>query len=280
MINSKILRWALISAAVVSLTACTANRQGAADDQNMNDRNENVRQYAYNLRNTDRNNNKNNNQKYEERYEVTKHYSDAYGNTNGIHGISAYYVNDRTTPYGVVNDTHNNTRVELSEEIAEQLTAMREIESANVLLTDTNAYVAVEVEDAATGNTNGDRTGDLNGDRNGNRNGGRNGNQANVNRNRGTDTGFGTARYERNDEVAADLKERIASTVRTVKPDIQNVYVSANPDFMERMNGFMSEVRNERPVRGFINEFNNMMNRMFPTRAGENQGDRGTDQNR
>src|SRR5690606_15388489 len=37
---------------------------------------------------------------------------------------------------------HNNTRMEMSEEIAEEITKMKEVDAAYVLLTDRNAYVA------------------------------------------------------------------------------------------------------------------------------------------
>ncbi|MBT2653668.1 YhcN/YlaJ family sporulation lipoprotein [Bacillus sp. ISL-18] len=36
---------------------------------------------------------------------------------------------------------------------------------------------------------------------------------------------------------------------------IDNVYVSENPDFYDRMTTYASDIRNGRPISGFFNEF-------------------------
>ncbi|WP_164545724.1 YhcN/YlaJ family sporulation lipoprotein [Paenibacillus albus] len=66
--------------------------------------------------------------------------------------------------------------------------------------------------------------------------------------------------------VTGDLKSRIASEVKSMAPQINEVYVSANPDFVDRMTGYMNDVRLGHPIQGFIAEFNAMVDRIFPAR--------------
>ena len=55
---------------------------------------------------------------------------------------------DRTDMRGKTSaGVHGNTRMEVSQEIADAIAQMEEVSTANVLLTDRNAYVAVMMED-------------------------------------------------------------------------------------------------------------------------------------
>lgn len=169
---------------------------------------------------------------------------------------------------------HQNTRVEASQELAELIADMQEIETANVLLTDRNAYIAVVLDD----------------DHNANR-GGMNRSQEGTSRNRSDrntadyqlklnrqanrdDARLDNTRMRREfdqaQDVATDLKDRIAAIVKDHSPHVRNVYVSANPDFMDRVNGFIDQIQAGNPVRGFINEVNTTVERMFPTNSGPN----------
>lgn len=80
----------------------------------------------------------------------------------------------------------------------------------------------------------------------------------------------GTTMMSNNNHAAAtgtgDLKSRIASEVRSMAPQIKNVYVSGNPDFVDRMTGYANDVRLGHPIQGFIAEFNAMVDRVFPHR--------------
>ncbi|SEN74430.1 YhcN/YlaJ family sporulation lipoprotein [Paenibacillus sp. OV219] len=66
--------------------------------------------------------------------------------------------------------------------------------------------------------------------------------------------------------VTSDVKDRIASEVRSMAPQIKEVYVSANPDFVDRMTSYMNDVKLGHPIQGFIAEFNAMVDRIFPAR--------------
>ena len=65
-------------------------------------------------------------------------------------------------------------------------------------------------------------------------------------------------------QLTSQIEEQIAQKVRAADPNIQNVYVSTNPEFIDRINGYVNDVRQGRPVTGFIEQFNEMVARIFP----------------
>lgn len=65
-------------------------------------------------------------------------------------------------------------------------------------------------------------------------------------------------------QLTKQIEDQIAQQVRAVDPNIQNVYVSTNPEFIDRINGYVNDVRQGRPVTGFIEQFNEMVERIFP----------------
>ena len=161
---------------------------------------------------------------------------------------------------------------------------MPEVDSAVVFVTDRNVYVAVDLENGATngasrylngardnggygladsGLNNRDGTGRrnrMNGDAGGI--GGLFGN----NGNNSNDVGMNA------DKTTSSLKQRIAERVKSVKPNVQNVYVSADPDFANRLRGYADRLNNGRPIPGLIEEFNILVQRMFPTNAADGFG--------
>lgn len=76
-------------------------------------------------------------------------------------------------------------------------------------------------------------------------------------------------RMNSNDDVTSDMKDRIAAEVKKVNPSIRNVYVSANPDFVERADYYAREARAGHPLKGFAKEFGTMVERIFPARSGD-----------
>ncbi|HEY4552975.1 MAG TPA: YhcN/YlaJ family sporulation lipoprotein, partial [Bacillaceae bacterium] len=68
-----------------------------------------------------------------------------------------------------------------------------------------------------------------------------------------------------NNKLTSDLEEKISGHARDTVKDIDNVYVSINPDFYDRMRGFREDIRNGRPVSGFFGEFRESVERVFPT---------------
>lgn len=65
-------------------------------------------------------------------------------------------------------------------------------------------------------------------------------------------------------QMTQQIEDQIARQVRAVDPNIQNVFVSTNPEFTDRVNGYVTDVQQGRPVAGFVEQFNEMVERIFP----------------
>lgn len=62
-------------------------------------------------------------------------------------------VNDNTSNDEGTNTTHGQ-KVEVADKVADDVAAMKEVESASVLVTDDNAYVAIELKEGNKGDEN------------------------------------------------------------------------------------------------------------------------------
>lgn len=250
----KWIRTTVAAAAVLSMAACAGGNNGTTQDGAVNNNRDQVGPYSVDrgMRTNDTG-----------RYDMNNWDGRVLGNP---------FTNDNVR--GSRLGTHNNSRVELSQEMADQIAAMGDVDSAYVFLTNRNAYVAVKLDAKAnqsnrrgmTDRSGGGRDGtsvtefgatgnNSNGNANGNTRGNMNGNM-NDNMNRNTMNDMDDA-----------LKQRIAAKVKSLHPNVENVYVSANPGFMQRMQGFADSIDRGRPARGFIDEFNNIVNRLFPANA-------------
>jgi YhcN/YlaJ family sporulation lipoprotein len=65
-------------------------------------------------------------------------------------------------------------------------------------------------------------------------------------------------------QLSPETEAQIAKQVRATDPNIQNVYVSTNPEFVDRVNRYVTDIGQGRPVAGFFEEFNEMVQRIFP----------------
>lgn len=70
---------------------------------------------------------------------------------------------------------------------------------------------------------------------------------------------------DREGRVTNKLKDRIGDEVRHMDGNIDNVYVSADPDFFDRMGGYARDIRNGAPIEGMFDEVNETLRRVFPT---------------
>ncbi|MFH0348601.1 YhcN/YlaJ family sporulation lipoprotein [Bacillus sp. SW14] len=66
------------------------------------------------------------------------------------------------------------------------------------------------------------------------------------------------------EDVGQDLKKKISDKVKDTDKNMDNVYVSANPDFADRMQGYGDRIQNGDPVAGFFDEFSETVQRIFP----------------
>ncbi len=115
------------------------------------------------------------------------------------------------------NNTRNNkTRMRVADEAADRIAGLPEVDSANVIVTDNNAFVAAKLNNSS-----------------------------------------------RND-LTKDIEDQISREVKKVDRDIDNVYISVNPDFYDRMNNYARDIRNGKPISGLFNEFTETIRRIFP----------------
>lgn len=69
----------------------------------------------------------------------------------------------------------------------------------------------------------------------------------------------------RADQLTRKTEDAIAAKVREVYPSVRNVYVSTNPEFVDRINGYVADIRAGRPVSGFVDQLNEIVQRLFPS---------------
>jgi YhcN/YlaJ family sporulation lipoprotein len=117
-----------------------------------------------------------------------------------------------------VNDQNNNGRnINVADDVADSIAKLDEVERAYVLVTDSNAYVAVRLTDRA------------------------------------------------NNKLTGDTERKIARQARKADRSLDNVYVSENPDFYNRMRGYRNDINEGRPIAGIFDEFSATIQRIFPT---------------
>ncbi|UOQ86677.1 YhcN/YlaJ family sporulation lipoprotein [Gracilibacillus salinarum] len=69
---------------------------------------------------------------------------------------------------------------------------------------------------------------------------------------------------ENKGELTDEVKDKITKTVKSVNKDIDNVYVSTNPDFFELAGQYSNDLESGQPVEGFFDQMGNMIERIFP----------------
>ncbi|NBJ69110.1 MULTISPECIES: YhcN/YlaJ family sporulation lipoprotein [Clostridia] len=161
-----------------------------------------------------------------------------YNNNTG-EGMTGDRNYDMTRSAERDQDNNNNAnRYEVSKEASERITReIDEIDTAYVLTMDNNAYVAAGLD---TNDTNVE------------------------NKNTGNNTANNTNNVDKGNELTDDVKSRIKQIVQSVDADIDNVYVSTNPDFLNLTQNYANDVENGKPVKGFFDQFGNMIERLFP----------------
>ncbi|TDQ40482.1 YhcN/YlaJ family sporulation lipoprotein [Aureibacillus halotolerans] len=64
--------------------------------------------------------------------------------------------------------------------------------------------------------------------------------------------------------MSSETKKKVADKVREADNSIERVYVSANADFLDRLQGYVTDIENGKPISGFVDEFNETIQRIFP----------------
>ena len=147
------------------------------------------------------------------------------------------------------NDNNNgDNNLVVAQDAADRIAELDGVDRATVLVTDQNAYAAVVLDGGVVNDTN-------------------NNDNTNTGKNTGTNTGTNTNNDNNSPEqvLSPDLEKKIADKVREADKNIQNVYVSLDPDFVERMSGYVERINRGEPVQGFFGEFTEAVQRVFPT---------------
>lgn len=251
------MKWKLFSIFIVLtfvLVACnTPNEEGMRD------------------RNTDGNN-----------VQPTRNNDDVNNNRNNVrdtrNGVSDQKLNNRRNgnmnnnraDRNNKNNRNNNDRYNISEDAANKITdEISDIDHAYVLTTKNNAYVAAQLDADDRDGNNATRNKSRS-----NRNDKANRDDDRKDRNRGNDTTRNDGTNDRNlrnnnrtddgNQLTDDVKNEIADIVKSVDNDIDNVYVSTNPDFLDLTSNYANDMNNGHPVRGFFDKMGDMVERLFP----------------
>lgn len=137
-------------------------------------------------------------------------------NGNGNNGENGMFGDNENNGLFDGNDNNGQQRMEVADQAANKVKEMKEVQDANVIVTENNAFVAVMLKDNAE------------------------------------------------DEVTKQIEEKVSKAVKEADQDIENVYVSSNPDFVDRMRNYGDDIQNGDPVEGLFEEFSEMTRRVFP----------------
>lgn len=153
----------------------------------------------------------------------------------------------------MTNRNQDQDHYDVAEESADKITdEMDDINHAYVLTTKNNAYVAVKKDDNDDGNNKQNSGKNMSNDRNRTEDneGSKNTNNRNIDAHEET--------------LTEDVKREISDIVKSVDDDIDNVYVSTNPDFSDLTNDYIKDMNDGRPIGGLFDEIGNMIERVFP----------------
>jgi YhcN/YlaJ family sporulation lipoprotein len=164
--------------------------------------------------------------------------------------------------YGPVS--HDNKQLTYSKVLSDRVNDVNGVNTAIVMVTDHNAYVAILIDNTAASTK---------------------GNSRETN-NQGTNTGIynpnapdtdymqpnslntGVNNYEtaiNHDLLAHRFKQRIAEKVRSLQPHLMDVYISANRGFVNEMNNYAQESWKGNSLAPYIPKFNQLVTKVFGT---------------
>jgi YhcN/YlaJ family sporulation lipoprotein len=164
--------------------------------------------------------------------------------------------------YGPV--THNNSKLDYSQFLSNQLNAMNGVNTAIVMTTDQNAYVALMIDSSAAGTKGYTRETNNQGTTKGfyNDNAPFNDTMPSNDLNNGHNS-YETAVHH--DMLSHRFKQAMAEKIRTLQPNIMDVYISANRDFLNKMNNYAQESWKGHSLMPLLPDFNQTVTRIFGT---------------
>jgi YhcN/YlaJ family sporulation lipoprotein len=66
------------------------------------------------------------------------------------------------------------------------------------------------------------------------------------------------------EEELEKIEDKIAEQVKAINTNVENVYVSVNPDFVEQITDYGEKINAGEPVEGLFEEFTDVVKRVFP----------------
>lgn len=70
----------------------------------------------------------------------------------------------------------------------------------------------------------------------------------------------------KDDDLSEKLEKKVTEAVKDADNEIENVYVSSNPDFVDLTSNYLRDIERGEPIEGFFDQFTEMIERVFPTR--------------
>jgi|SRR5690625_1837232 len=171
------------------------------------------------------------------------------------------------------NEQSYNVQKEAAERITEEIA---DIDYAYVLTMNRNAYVAAVLDrDSTTMDNRNDSLTNQGTNRQQDRNQTTPVRDGNIQQNEGLTkdrasdrdrtNNRGTNRtHDEGQELTDDVKNEIERIVKDVDSNIDNVFVSTNPDFADLTNNYINDFNSGKPVRGMFDQMGNMIERIFP----------------
>jgi YhcN/YlaJ family sporulation lipoprotein len=160
---------------------------------------------------------------------------------------------------------HENKKLEYSTELSTALSDMNGVYSGLVMVTDKNAYAAFMFDNSATGSKGRGTPRESNyiGSTRGMYDT-RTGNQtADPNQ---IATGINTYFTEKSPaNLSSEFKQQIALTLREKNPQLEEVYITANRDFINQMNVYYTESMHGVDLNHYLNDFNELVKQHFGT---------------
>jgi YhcN/YlaJ family sporulation lipoprotein len=152
----------------------------------------------------------------EEGRETDQHGEVNNRNAGGLNiGNSLGNPNLTFTNTSTINTNRNHSGLHVENEAQKKVENLPEVKQANIIVSNKNAYVAIELDDDFHG------------------------------------------------EISTFVEDQIAQQVREADANVQNVYISSNPDFVRQMRQYREQIQNERQAEGINGGFNKMVDKFF-----------------
>ncbi|RTE11161.1 hypothetical protein [Paenibacillus whitsoniae] len=188
----------------------------------------------------------------------------AHGNygspvSDADHQTRAYQTQQLTGPV-----SHNNKTMAYSQFLSDQVNAVPGVNTAVVVTTDQNAYVALMIDHSAVGTKGTTKETNNAGTTKGMYNDTKPYDDS-MPRN---DLNNGFNSYEtavHHELLSHRFKQEIAEKVRQLQPNLMDVYISANRDFLNKMNTYAQETWKGHDLHPQLTDFNQTVTRIFGT---------------